>query len=112
MKATKRVRKTAGRSDILETVHATVKGLHRHGLVSKETMQHFDSLCLTPVATFKPAEIAELRRREGVSQPVFAAYLNVAKTSVSKWERGENKPDRAALKLLTLVKNKGLKAIA
>lgn len=105
-----RARKARG--GILAAVHETVRDLHSHGIVDKETMQKFDSLCLSPVVSFKPAEIAQLRKREGVSQPVFAAYLNVAKTSVSKWERGENKPEGTALKLLTLVKNKGLKAIA
>lgn len=31
---------------------------------------------------------------------------------VSKWERGEKAPSGASLKLLTLVKNKGLECIA
>jgi putative transcriptional regulator len=31
---------------------------------------------------------------------------------VSKWERGEKRPDGASLKLLNLVRTKGLKAIA
>jgi putative transcriptional regulator len=53
-----------------------------------------------------------LREREQVSQPVFAHYLNVSKGIVSKWERGEKRPDGASLKLLNLVRTKGLKAIA
>jgi putative transcriptional regulator len=31
---------------------------------------------------------------------------------VSKWERGEKRPDGASLKLLNIVRPKGLKAIA
>ena len=50
--------------------------------------------------------------REDVSQSVFASYLNVTKDSVSKWERGEKRPDGPSLKLLNLVKTKGLAAIA
>lgn len=53
-----------------------------------------------------------LRMREQVSQPVFAHYLNVRKDAVSKWERGEKRPDGPLLKLLNLVKAKGLQAIA
>ncbi len=99
-------------SAILAAIHETVDGLHREGLVSKATMREFDALCLTPVMALAPKEIAAIRKGERVSQPVFATYLNVDKSSVSKWERGEKKPDGAALKLLNLVKNKGLKALA
>ena len=53
-----------------------------------------------------------LREREQVSQPVFARYLNVRKDAVSKWERGEKRPDGPSLKLLNLVRAKGLRAIA
>jgi len=51
------------------------------------------------------------RAREGVAAGV-AHYLNVRKGAVSKWERGERRPDGPSLKLLNLVKAKGLQAIA
>ena len=72
----------------------------------------FDRLYLTPVKPMAPGEIRALREREQVSQPVFARYLNVRKDAVSKWERGEKRPDGPSLKLLNLVKAKGLRAIA
>ena len=97
---------------ILASVHRTVAGLHDAGVVDKATMRKFDALCLTPVAPMAPDEIRALREREQVSQPVFAQYLNVRKDAVSKWERGEKRPDGPSLKLLSLVKAKGLKAIA
>jgi len=99
-------------SGILGSVHATVAGLHQAGVVDKATMREFDALCLTPVAPMAPEEIRALREREQVSQPVFARYLNVRKDAVSKWERGEKRPDGPSLKLLSLIKAKGLKAIA
>lgn len=98
-------------SEVLAAVHASVAGLHRAGVVKAATMREFDALCLTPVLPLAPAEIAALRRREKVSQPVFARYLNVSKSSVSQWEIGEKKPDGAALKLLDLVRRKGLEAL-
>lgn len=97
---------------ILASVHKTATGLHKAGLVDKATMREFDALCLTPVASLTPDEIRALREREQVSQPVFAHYLNVRKDAVSKWERGEKRPDGPSLKLLNLVKVKGLRAIA
>ncbi|MET4701001.1 putative transcriptional regulator [Constrictibacter sp. MBR-5] len=97
---------------ILGTVHRTAVGLHGAGVIDKETMRAFDALCLTPVAPMAPEEIRALREREQVSQPVFALYLNVRKDAVSKWERGEKRPNGPSLKLLSLVKAKGLRAIA
>ncbi len=99
-------------SGILASVHKTVAGLHAAGLADKATMREFDALCLSPVEPLSPTEIRALREREQVSQPVFAHYLNVRKDAVSKWERGEIRPDGPSLKLLNLVKAKGLGAIA
>jgi len=99
-------------SSILASVHETAAGLHGEGLIDKATMREFDALCLNPVEPLAPEEIRALRERENVSQPVFAHYLNVRKDAVSKWERGEKRPDGPSLKLLNLVKNKGLQAIA
>jgi putative transcriptional regulator len=97
---------------ILASVHKTAVGLHKAGLVDKATMREFDALCLTPVEPLTPEEIRALREREQVSQPVFAHYLNVRKDAVSKWERGEKRPDGPSLKLLNLVRAKGLRALA
>jgi putative transcriptional regulator len=99
-------------SQILADMHETAVGLHKIGLMDTQTMREFDKLCLEPVLPFRPSEIAALRKREKVSQPVFAIYLNVSKSSVSQWETGEKKPDGAALKLLNLVQRKGLEALA
>jgi len=99
-------------SRILASVHEAAADLHKLGLVDKATMREFDALCLAPVEPLAPAEIRALRERENVSQPVFAHYLNVRKDAVSKWERGEKRPDGPSLKLLNLVKNKGLAALA
>ncbi len=75
-------------------------------------MRHFDETCLTPVKPLSPRQIAEIREREEVSQTVFARYLGLSPTIISQWERGEKKPQGASLKLLTLVKKKGLAAVA
>ena len=99
-------------SGILASVHKTAAGLHKAGLVDKATMREFDAICRTPVQPLSPDEIRALREREQVSQPVFAHYLNVRKDAISKWERGEKRPDGPSLKLLNLVKAKGLQSIA
>ena len=57
-------------------------------------------------------EIKALREWEMVSQPVFARYLDVSKNLVSDWERGIKKPGGPALRLLAIVKEKGLGGIS
>jgi putative transcriptional regulator len=96
----------------MASIHETAEGLHSAGVLNKRTMREFDDLCLTPVQPLKPEEIRALRLREGASQAVFARYLNVTTGLVSQWERGEKHPHGASLKLLALVANKGLQAVA
>jgi putative transcriptional regulator len=99
------------RSEALGAVHETMSGLHRIGAIDKRTMRDFDASCLAPVEPMSPREIRRLRLRERVSQPVFARHLNVSKNLVSDWERGVKRPGGPALKLLSVVRRKGLDAI-
>lgn len=100
------------KSDILASVHEMMEGFHARGAIDKTTMRSFDEACLEPVRPLTPEEIAEIRQRENVSQPVFARYLNVSKNLVSDWERGVKRPGGPALRLLTIVQKKGLDALA
>jgi putative transcriptional regulator len=99
------------RSRVSEAIHETASGLHRIGLIDQKTMRDFDVSCLTRIEPMSAAEITALREQAGVSQSVFARYLNVQPKAVSEWERGEKKPSGPSLKLLSLVKAKGLEAI-
>ena len=100
------------RSEALAAVHELMEGFHQSGAIDKQTMREFDDACLTSVEQLAPEEIKAIREREHLSQPVFARYLNVSKGLVSDWERGVKKPGGPALRLLTVVRNKGLQAIA
>ncbi len=97
---------------ILDTVHDTAKGLHEAGVMDTKTMREFDALCLTPVKNLSAAQIKRLRMRNKASQAVFAAYLNTSPSTVQKWEQGQKKPNGPSLKLLNLVQQKGLDALA
>ena len=89
-----------------------MEALSEIGAIDKQTMRQFDEACLTPVQTLSPRQIKAIRERERVSQTVFANYLNVTPSLVSKWERGEKKPSGPALKLLSLVQKHGIGAVA
>jgi putative transcriptional regulator len=100
------------KSDALAAIHETVSDLFNIGLIDKTTKRHFDEACLTSIENFTGDDIRALREREQVSQDVFARYLNVTKGMVSKWECGKKQPTGTSKKLLSLVKKKGLAAIA
>jgi putative transcriptional regulator len=100
------------RSEAFAAIHETMEALHEVGAIDRRTMRQFDEACLTPVQALSPEEIRSIRERERVSQPVFARYLNVSRNLVSDWERGVKRPGGPALRLLTVVRAKGLRAIA
>ena len=95
----------------MAAIHEMMTDLHDGGVIDKKTMRRFDEACLTPVRPLKPKEIKAIRERERVSQSVFANYLNVTSSLVSKWERGEKRPSGPSLKLLTLVEKNGLAVV-
>ena len=95
----------------LLTVHQIAAGLFSAGALDKATMRKFDELCLSPVEELSGEDIKGLRESTGVSQAVLARILNVTTSTVGQWEREEKKPTGSALKLLSLVRSKGLSAV-
>lgn len=100
------------RSEAFAAIHETMEALRDVGAIDRQTLREFDEACLTPVAPMPPERIRALREREHLSQPVFALYLNVSRNLVSDWERGVKKPGGPALRLLTVIEQRGIQAIA
>ncbi|MCF7521431.1 DNA-binding transcriptional regulator [Neisseria sp. ZJ106] len=100
------------KSEVSEVLHDLAAGLHQIGVISDSEMKRYDKAHLTQVEPLAPADIKAIREREELTQAAFAIHLNISKNQVSDWERGVKKPSGTALKLLTLVKNKGIEAIA
>jgi putative transcriptional regulator len=100
------------KSEVGASIHETASDLFEAGLIDKRTMRRFDERCLTPVQALAAEEIRGIRAQAQVSQRVFAQYLNVSPGIVSQWERGEKRPAGSSLKLLLIVRAKGLEAIA
>lgn len=100
------------KSPILAAVHETATGLHRAGVMDQMTLREFDRICLPPVEPLEPAQIKGIRESSHVSQAVFARLLNTSLSTVQKWEIGQKKPTGAALKLLHLVRKRGLEIVA
>ena len=100
------------KSDALAAVHETASDLRDAGVMDRQTMREFDKLCLTPAVRLTADEIKAIREETRVSQRVFAHYLNVSPGIVSQWERGKKHPAGASLKLLAIVRKRGLEAVA
>jgi putative transcriptional regulator len=107
------------KSEILEAVHETARGLYRVGLIDRVTMREYDRLCLQPIPQkgrcanepLEPESIKKIREDANVSQAVFASILNTSLSTIQKWEIGNKRPTGTALKLLHLVRDRGLDSV-
>lgn len=100
--------RSKGKSGALGAVHESALALRRIGAIDAMTMRTFDESCLEMPGAMSAAEIRSLRRREKVSQTVFARYLNSSESTVQKWESGAKRPSGPALRLLSIVQKHGL----
>ena len=106
------MKKTKYRNRRLVTLHKTAAALRNVDALDKATMRDIEAFCLTKVEALSGEDIQALREREGISQAVLARHLNVGTKLVSDWERGTKTPSGPSLKLLVLVRTKGLDTIA
>lgn len=98
-------------SEVAGAVHGMISDAHDAGVVPRATLRTFDQSCLVPVPVLAGDEIRAIRERENVSQPVFAAYLSVSRNLISDWERGVKRPGGPALRLLSIIQRRGLRAV-
>ncbi len=54
----------------------------------------------------KPAQIRRIRTRLQLSQPEFAAFLCTSVGTIRSWEQGNRSPNRSALRLLVIAKER------
>ena len=95
----------------MKEMHETAKGMYEIGVMDEQTMREFDALCLPKIKNYTSSQITRIRKRNKVSQAVFAIFLNTSKSTVQKWEQGQKKPSGLALKLLSLVDRHGIKIL-
>ena len=99
---------------ILGTIHESMLDMHDAGALDKKTMREFDALCLPKIEEYTPAQIKRIRTLNGVSQAVFAAYLNTGVETIRKWEacgQTRKRPNGAAMKLISMVESYGIEIL-
>jgi putative transcriptional regulator len=99
------------KKSLLDNAHDIAKGLFEAGVIDVLTMREFDARCLPKIKPMTATAIKRLRKKEKVSQSVFAMILNTTLSTVRQWERGEKHPRGTSLKLLNLVNDKGLQIL-
>jgi putative transcriptional regulator len=72
----------------------------------KLTLRVTELVLPASVKSIKPHDILAIRRRLNISQPVFAALLNVPVATARSWEQGKRRPSGAALRLLDLARQR------
>ncbi len=65
-------------------------------------LNHLKVTNVAPAPNMAPQQIKAVRKSLRVSQPKFAALLNVSTQAVRSWEQGLRRPRAAALRLLQI----------
>ena len=100
------------RAEILEMAgDLNAAGIMSDGNFEKITMRMLDKDRLPKVEPLSAAEIRKVRERAGLSQAVFARYLNLTVSYISQLERGDKRPSGATARLLDIVRRKGIEVI-
>lgn len=105
--------------ELLLKAQRIAQRFHESGTVSQTTMREINNIVnealqeekLKAFAESSADRIRALREKEKISQGVLARLINMSANSIQKWERDETKPTGAALILLMLIEEKGLKVI-
>lgn len=96
---------------LAKEINQSAREMFKFGLISKRKMAEYDFLCNLQVEQMTAFEIKSLRNKYHVSQSVLAEIMNVSPSTIRQWEIGDKKPTGSALKLLSIIKNKGLEVI-
>lgn len=99
------------RKSIQLAVVDTAQRLHDAALLGETTLQEFKILASAQPKPLSPHQIRQIRRTHHLSQIAFARLLNANVSTLQKWEAGTKFPSGPSLKLIHIVKSKGLQAL-
>ncbi|MFC3907736.1 helix-turn-helix domain-containing protein [Legionella dresdenensis] len=98
-------------SNLQDTINSIAEGLHRAELIDIKTLRELSVHDLPELIEYTGEEIQQIRKRQKVSQAVFAKYLNVSAAMVRSLEQGKRHAHGAILKLLNIVDRHGIEAL-
>ena len=98
-------------SNIQATINDIAHGLHRANIINKKTLRELTDDDLPEIIEYTGEEIQLLRKKQKLSQAVFAKYLNVSPAIIRSLEQGTRHAHGAILKLLNIVNKHGIDAL-
>lgn len=94
-------------SDIQDTINSIVQGLYKAKIIDKKTLKNFVADDVS-VNQYTAEEIQQIRKKQNLSQAVFAKYLNISPATVRSLEQGQRHAHGAILKLINIVDRHGV----
>jgi putative transcriptional regulator len=105
--------KTRQANEIYTAVRQKLEALNEAGIDTKLSIRELDRVKLQFKAPpkYQAKDVLRIRKKLNVSQAVFAHLIASSKSTVQKWEVGDNLPSKAYSKLLELLDLKGVDAL-
>lgn len=94
-----------------DTIDDLAHGLHKANLIDVKTLRELTDDDLPVIVEYTGAEIQQLRKRQHLSQSVFAKYLNISPAMIRSLEQGQRHAHGAILKLLNIIDRHGIEAL-
>lgn len=98
-------------SNLQDTINDLAHGLYNADIIDKKTLRNLTDDDFPVLHEYTGEEIQQLRKRQKLSQSVFAKYLNVSPAIIRSLEQGQRHPHGAILKLLNIVERHGLSGL-
>lgn len=99
-------------TNIQETINDIAKSLDRIDAIDKKTLRDLVDDELPILHEYTGDEIQKIRKKQKLSQAVFAMYLNISPATIRSLEQGKRHAHGAILKLLNIVDRYGVSALA
>ena len=94
-----------------DTINDLAKGLYDNKIIDKKTLRNLTGDDLPVLIEYTGEEIQQLRKKQNLSQAVFAKYLNISPAMIRSLEQGQRHPHGAILKLLNIVERYGINGL-
>ncbi len=98
-------------TSLKETIDDIANGLHKNGIIDKRTLSDLIEDEQPSIIEYTGEEIQTIRKKQKLSQAVFAMYLNISPATIRSLEQGKRRAHGAILKLLNVVDRHGIGAL-
>ncbi len=98
-------------SNVQDTINDLAHGLYNAEIIDKKTLRNITDEDLPVLNEYTGEEIQMLRKKQKLSQSVFAKYLNVSPAMIRSLEQGQRHAHGAILKLLNIVDRHGISGL-